>query len=57
MSAIKKVKINDPENINMNFLSLMLIPGFFLSSKIITKTIIKIQIKTDDPLREKKEKK
>jgi len=57
MSATKKVKIKALENINKNFLSLMLTLGFFLSSKMTIKTITRIQIKIEEPFREKKEKK
>jgi len=57
MSATKKVKIKALENINKNFLSLMLTPGFFLSSKMTIKTITRTQIKIEEPFREKNEKK
>lgn len=53
---IKVVK-NDKVNIKTNFLSCLVIPGFFLSSKIKTISITNNQIKIKLPFREKKEKK
>jgi len=57
ISDINAVNKKDRENKMMNFLSRLLIPGFFRSSKITTIIITKIQIRIELPLREKKEKK
>lgn len=56
-SANKKVKNKETENKMINFLSFLLIPGYFFSSRIATPIIIKIQINIELPFKEKKEKK
>jgi hypothetical protein len=56
-SAKKKVRRKDAEKIITNFLSCLVIPGFFLSSKIKTINITNNQIKIKLPFKEKKEKK
>lgn len=57
ISDKKAVNKNENENKKINFLSRLLTPGFFLSSKITTIKITNIQTKIELPLREKKEKK
>jgi len=52
-----KAKRKDVEKIKINFLSCLVIPGFFRSSKIKTIKITNNQIKIKLPFREKKEKK
>ena len=47
---------NESENKKINFLSLLLMPGFFRSSKITTIIITNIQIKIEDPFERKKRK-
>lgn len=57
ISVKKAVNKNAKENKKINFISRLLIPGFFLSSNIATTKIINNQIKIEDPFNEKNEKK
>ena len=57
MSDRKAVSKKDKEKIIMNFLSRLLIPGFFRSSRIAAIKITKIQINIEEPFNEKKAKK
>jgi len=57
ISVRKAVSKKEIENKKINFLSLIFNPGFFFSSKIITKAITRIQMKIEEPFKEKNEKK
>jgi len=57
ISVRKAVNKNDKENKIINFLSRLLIPGFFRSSRITAIKITNIQINIEEPFNEKNEKK
>jgi len=57
ISVKKAVSKKESENKIINFLSCLVIPGFFLSSKTNTINIANNQTKIELPFREKKEKK